>query len=135
MHSKIRWLKASYIAGAVADAGIGVLTLIPGRMGETSVTYPMGLAATLMFGWAVLLVWGYRKPVARKGLLVITIFPVITGLMAAGVYAVAAGIFPFARIVPTSILGIGLIALMGYSYRGARELEADRGPDRMGPPA
>jgi hypothetical protein len=84
----------------------------------------MGLAATLMFGWTVLLLWGYRDPVARKGLLVITIFPVITGLMAAGLYAVAAGIFPAGRIVPTSILGIGLIVLMGYSYLAARGIEA-----------
>ena len=122
MNRKLRWLKASYLAGAVADIGIGILVLIPSRMGQTAVTYPMGLAATLMFGWALLLIWGYRKPVERKGLLVITIFPVITGLMATGLYAVAAGIFPIARIVPTSILGIGLIALMGYSYLNARDL-------------
>jgi hypothetical protein len=124
MSRKIRWLKASFLAGAVADAVIGILTLIPGRMGQAEFTYPMGLAATLMFGWTVLLLWGYRDPVARKGLLVITIFPVITGLMAAGLYAVAAGIFPAGRIVPTSILGIGLIVLMGYSYLAARGIEA-----------
>ncbi len=34
MHRKIRWLKASYLTGAVADVGIGSLTLIPNRMGE-----------------------------------------------------------------------------------------------------
>lgn len=129
MHRKIRWLKASYLAGAVADVAIGVLTLIPSRMGQMEITYPMGLAATVMFGWAALLVWGYWKPVERKGLLVITIFPVITGLMATGLYAVAAGIFPVGRIVPTSILGIGLIALMGYSYLGAKDLESGSGPD------
>ena len=126
MQNKIRWLKASFLAGAVADIGIGILTLIPSRMGESAVTYPMGLAATLMFGWAVLLLWGYRQPVARRGLLVITIFPAITGLMASGVYSVAAGIFPLGRIVPTTILGLGLIALMGYSYFNARDL--DSGP-------
>ena len=125
MHRKIRWLKASYLAGAVADFGAGVLALIPGRMGQTEITYPMGLAATLMFGWSLLLIWAYRKPVERKGILVITIFPVITGLMAAGLYAVAAGIFPVGRIVPSSVVGIGLIALMGYSYLGAKDLEAD----------
>ena len=85
----------------------------------------MGLGASLMFGWSLLLIWAYRKPVERKGILVITIFPVITGLMASGLYAVAAGIFPIARIVPTSILGVGLIALMAYSYLGARGLDAD----------
>lgn len=127
MNRKIRLLKASFLAGAVADAVIGILMLIPSRMGQAEFTYPMGLAATLMFGWTVLMIWGYRQPVARKGLLVITIFPVITGLMAAGLYTVAAGIFTVGRIVPTSILGIGLIALMGYSYLNARGIEA--GPD------
>ncbi len=126
MERTIRWLKVSFLAGAVADVGIGILTLIPARMGESTVTYPMGLAATLMFGWAVLLLWGYRAPVARKGLLVITIFPVITGLMASGVFAVAAGLFPIERIVPTTMLGLGLIALMGTSYLAARGLESGR---------
>jgi len=125
MNRKISLLKASFLAGAVADAGIGVLMLIPSRMGQTEITYPMGLGASLMFGWSLLLIWAYRKPVERKGILIITIFPVITGLMASGLYAVAAGIFPIARIVPTSILGVGLIALMAYSYLGARGLDAD----------
>ena len=129
MHRKIRWLKTSCLAGAVADFGVGVLILIPSRMGQAEITYPMGLAATLMFGWTVLLLWAYRKPVARKGVLVITIFPVITGLMATGLYAVAAGIFPVGRIVPTSIVGIGLVALMGYSYLNARGIETDDSSD------
>lgn len=124
MHRKIRWLKASYLAGAVADFGTGILALIPSRMGQTEITYPMGLAATLMFGWALLLVWGYRKPVERKGVLVITI-AAIPGLLASGLYAVAAGIFPFTKIIPSSVVGIGLIALMGYSYLNARGVEAD----------
>lgn len=129
MQRKIRWLKASFLAGAIADIGVGILTLIPARMGETMVTYPMALASTLMFGWAVLLLWGYRQPVARKGLLVITIFPAITGLMASGVYTAAAGILPVARIVPSTILGLGLIALMGYGYLGARDLNAEGASD------
>lgn len=123
MQRKIRWLKAACLAGAGADFVVGILILIPSRMGHAEMTYPMGLAASLMFGWTALLLWAWRKPVERKGVLVITIFPVITGLMASGVYAVAAGIFPVARIVPTSIFGIGLIALMGYSYLNARGIE------------
>ena len=124
MNQKIRCLKASYLAGAVADFGTGILALIPGRMGESAVTYPMGLAATLMFGWSLLLIWAYWKPVERKGVLVITI-AVILGLLASGLYAVAAGIFPFTKIIPSSVVGIGLIALMGYSYLNARGIEAD----------
>ena len=89
MKSAIRWLKASYIAGAVADGLTGVLILIPSRMGEAGFRYAMGLAAALMFGWTVLLLWGNIKPLERKGILLITIFPVITGLLATGIWASA----------------------------------------------
>lgn len=122
MSEKIRWLKASFMAGAVADGIIGIMMLIPSRMGEAEFRYPMGLAASLMFGWTVLLIWGYQKPVERKGILLITIIPVITGLVATAVYQFATGTFPLERVLPLTCLGIALIALMGYSYFQARNL-------------
>ncbi len=88
-------------------------------MGESELTYPMGLGASLMFGWTVLLLWAYRRPMERRGVLLITIFPVIVGLFATGVWAAAAGRFPVVKILPSSILCIGLVALMGISYRKA----------------
>ena len=124
MNREVAWLRVSYWAGAVADVGIGVLTLVPGRMGETEFRYPMGLAAAVLFGWALLLVWADRRPLERRGVLLPTIF-VILGLLSAGVYAVASGIFPKTRIVPTSLLGAALIVLMGYSYLTAGRLERD----------
>lgn len=122
MKREVLWLRVSYWVGAVADFGIGVLTLVPGRMGETEFRYPMGLAAAVMFGWALLLIWADRRPLERRGVLLLTIL-VILGLLAAGFYAVAAGILPFARIIPTSLLGAALIALMGVSYRKARNIQ------------
>lgn len=116
MQSAVRWLKASYIAGAVADGMIGVLMLLPGRMGESEFRYPMGLGASLMFGWTALLLWAYMRPMERKGVLVLTIFPVISGLMATGIWAVAAGHFPVERILPSSVLGSAMILLMAFSY-------------------
>lgn len=68
-----------------------------------------------MFGWTALLIWAYQRPMERKGILVPTIFPVIGGLLASGNWAVAAGHFPLQKIVPPSILGAILIALMGFS--------------------
>ncbi len=114
--SALRWLRASYLLGAAADGLIGILMLLPGRMGETEFRYPMGLGASLMFGWTGLLLWAYQRPMERKGVLVLTIFPVISGLMATGIWAAAAGHFPVQKIVPSSILGTALILLMGFSY-------------------
>jgi hypothetical protein len=116
MESAVRWLKVSYIAGAVADGLIGILMLLPGRMGETEFRYPMGLGASLMFGWAALLLWANQRPIERKGVLVLTIFPVISGLVATGVWAVAAGHFTVQKIVPSTFLGIALIFLFCFSY-------------------
>ena len=123
MERQVRWLKASYIVGAVADGLIGILMLLPGRMGEAEFRYPMGLGSSLMFGWTALLLWAYRRPMERKRVLLITIFPVISGLMATGIWAVAAGHFSVQKIVPSSILGTALILLMGFSY-----WNATRGP-------
>lgn len=36
--------------------------------------YAMGLAAPLVFGWTLLLVWGDRKLIARRGILALTCF-------------------------------------------------------------
>ena len=120
--TQVGWLRTSYWAGAVADSATGVLILIPDRMGETEFRYSMGLAAALMFGWTLLLVWADRKPVERKGILLITVFPVICGLLLSGIWSVAAGLLPTTRIVPSSIVGAILIVLMLYSYFNAREL-------------
>jgi len=122
MNREVVWLRVSYWTGAVADVGIGVLTLVPGRMGETEFRYPMGLAAAVMFGWALLLIWADRRPLERRGVLLPTIL-VILGLLSAGFFAVASGIFPVARIMPTSVLGAALIVLMGVSYLKAGRIE------------
>lgn len=123
MKSEIRWLKISYIAGAVADGLAGILMLIPNRMGETEFRYPMGLGAALMFGWTALLLWGNIKPLERKGVLLLTIFPVITGLVVSGIWAAASGFFPVEKIIPSLILALALIFLMGFSYLKARSAE------------
>ena len=70
----------------------------------------------MMFGWTALLLWAYKRPLERKGVLLLTIFPVITGLMVTGIWAVVAGHFQIQKIVPWSVIGISLILLMGFSY-------------------
>jgi hypothetical protein len=40
----------------------------------------MGIGASLMAGWTVLLGWAACDPIERRGVLLITFFPVLTGL-------------------------------------------------------
>ena len=123
----VTWLRTSYWAGAVTDGAIGILILMPSRMGETEFRYPMGLAAALMFGWTALLVWADRKPTERKAILLITVFPVITGLLLSGIYAVTTGLLPSTKIIPGLVIGVILIILMLYSYVNARGLGLEEG--------
>ena len=118
---QILWLRASYWLGAVADAFVGVRMLMPDAMGEAGFRYAMGTSSALAFGWTVLLVWADRQPMQRKGILLITIFPVISGLLASGFYASWAGIFSVGRLVPFWVLGAFLIGVMGFSYYNARD--------------
>lgn len=119
---KILWLRASYWAGAIADAIIGVRMLMPSAMGETGYRYAMGTSASLMFGWSLLLIWADRRPVERKGILLLTIFPVVTGLMASGIDPVWDGAIPIGSALPSWILGTSIICLMGFSYYHARDI-------------
>jgi hypothetical protein len=120
--NRVRWLRASYWSGAIADVVIAVLTLIPSRMGLPAFRYPMGLAASLMLAWAVLLLWADRRPVERRGVLPITVF-VIVGLMLSGFYSVALDLLPASQIVPSSVLGALLIGLMLFSYFNAADTD------------
>ncbi|TFG52842.1 MAG: hypothetical protein E4H37_04870 [Gemmatimonadales bacterium] len=116
--TQVTWLRTSYWAGAIADVLVGVLALVPSRMGLPAFRYPMGLAASVMFAWTILLLWADRKPLERRGVLPITVF-VIIGLMLSGVYSVITGLFAVSRIMPTSVLGAVLIVLMLFSYFSA----------------
>ena len=120
---KIAFLRASYWVGAFADAIVGVRMLMPEKMGQEQFSYAMGTSAALMFGWTVLLLWADRKPVERKGVLLITIFPVLAGLMLATIWPLVDGVFPVSRMIPIWVVGVGIIALMGFSYIQARDID------------
>jgi hypothetical protein len=116
MDNAINWLRASFYYGAVADALVGILMLIPSRMGETEFTFAMGLAASLMFGWTALLVWGSKAPMERRGVLLLTIIPVIAGIATSTAWAFAAGVFPLSRAIVWAFVLLSLIVLLGFSY-------------------
>jgi hypothetical protein len=126
MEKQIRWLRVSYWTGAVID-GLAALQLLVPNMFATinqlpdfhpsfAYTYAAGMAASLMLGWMVLLLWADRKPLERKGVLVITIVPVIVGLVVTETWAALSGFISLGALVPILILQATLIALFAYSY-------------------
>ena len=57
-----------------------------------------------------------------KGVLLLTLVPVIAGLLASAIYQVVTGAFPFGMMLPTMVIEVVLIGLMGFSYFNARTL-------------
>jgi hypothetical protein len=134
MDKQIRWLRISYWTGASIDALAAIQMLSPQIFGLTNqlpnfnpghdFTYAMGLGASLMLGWMVLLLWADRKPLERKGILIITVVPVIVGIAIAKIVAVSSGFTMLESAIPTWGLQLVLIALFTLSYRNARRAEA-----------
>jgi hypothetical protein len=61
-------------------------------------------------------VWGSRAPMERRGVLLLTIVPVIAGLAASTAWAFVAGVFPLSRAAVWAVVLLSLIVLMGFSY-------------------
>ena len=90
MDDPVRWLRISYWAGAILDALAALSMLSPEVFAATNglqnfhpgieYRYAMGMGASLMLGWTALLLWADRKPLERKGVLLITLLPVVLGL-------------------------------------------------------
>lgn len=120
MKNKIIWLRVSYWTGAFADGYATYLMLFPKIAHGVEYRYALGLAASLMLGWTFLLIWADRKPVERKGVLLLTVFPVVSGLFVAELYAVYSGLFSVEKMLPTGLFLILLIMLFSFSYFNAR---------------
>ena len=134
MNRPIRWLRISYWTGAVIDGLAAIQMLVPAIFAATNrlpdfhpgpeYTYAMGMGTSLMLGWTVLLIWADRKPVERKGILIITIFPVIVGMITNEIWGVVNSHFlEGGAISPVWILQAVLIALFAFSYLNAGRVE------------
>ena len=87
---KIHFIRGIYWYGALLDGVVGIFMvisvftktlIIPYSSTSKEYQFAMGYAAALMFGWTVLLFWGSLKPIERKTVLLMTIFPVVVGLI------------------------------------------------------
>lgn len=131
MNIQVKWLRICYWAGAILDGLVVIPMLSPkaaGRMldipdfkPDVEYRYAMGVGASLMLGWTFLLLWADRKPVERKGILLLTVFPVLSGLVLSEVVAVTrTDLVEAKRLIPSWIIrGLGGLGLI-LSYLNAR---------------
>jgi hypothetical protein len=126
MKKTVRLLRTAYWVGAVMDglmlfpmlipsvgaAMFGISDFHPGPEYQ----YAMGIGASLMAGWTILLLWANLRPVERRGVILITVVPVILGMAASNIYEAASGMVEVGRIVPMLILQGALLVLFLAAY-------------------
>ena len=95
-------LQIAFWLGAVTD-GLAVIPMLSRRIGTAlfggdpsranfEYRFAMGIGAALMAGWTLLLLWGAASQLLRRDLLLLTVFPVITGIVLATVLAARRGL-------------------------------------------
>jgi hypothetical protein len=129
-HHQLLLLRTSYWLGAIIDAIVAIQLLLPSFWASfdqlttytpsTAFNFALGIASSLMFGWTFLLIWADRKPVERKGVLLLTTFPVIFGLAANNIFAIISGLRPLQSTLPELLLQIGLACFFIFSYLNAK---------------
>jgi hypothetical protein len=80
----------------------------------------MGIGGTLMTGWACLLIWALQDPVGRRGVTLLTAFPVVFGLFLMALFGhLKGGTFNAWILCKTAVLFVSMVT----SYALARGLE------------
>ena len=126
MDSAIRWLRISFWVGAVVDCVAAIQMLypplfafgmsIPAFNPGEDYRYAMGMGASLMLGWTALLLWADRKPLERRGVLPLTVVPVIAGLAVNELHGVRTGFLSLPPVAPVWGLQLVLSSLFLASY-------------------
>ncbi|MFX1389282.1 MAG: hypothetical protein ACFE9Z_04370 [Promethearchaeota archaeon] len=91
MNKSLLFIRITYWWGAILDLLVFIDMLIsvifefsismPNVSTDISYKYQTGTGAFLMLGWTILLIWADRKPIERKDILLMTVIPVVLGIM------------------------------------------------------
>ncbi|MCG8571145.1 MAG: hypothetical protein MJB14_13510 [Spirochaetes bacterium] len=122
-------IKYTYLIGAFIDGFWAVALLFPGLF-KIVVNNPdliiskniyilFIIAASLMLGWTFLLLWGYRQPIARRFVLLLTTFPVVFGIFIGTIISLSGG-RPYTLIFVIKTFLI--MSLMIFSYIKAEKV-------------
>lgn len=115
-------LRICLIVGAVTD-GLAAITMVfpsigavvfggdPSRSRNAEYRFAMNIGASLMAGWTALLIWGSLDPIGRRDVLILTLIPVVSGIVASTVIAVTKQVISRARVVPLWI-HLGLMSIL-----------------------
>ena len=113
-------VQIAFLLGAITD-GLALVPMLSRRIGvslfggdatqdDAAYRYAMGIGSSLMAGWTLLLFWGAASPIERRDLLLLTVFPVITGIVLATAIAARNRVVLPSRVVPLWI-HLGFVSL------------------------
>jgi hypothetical protein len=123
MRRQEHWLRIAFALGAITDA-LALVPMLSPTMAQLmwgtdqpsgSYFFAMGYGASLMFGWTILLLWAYWRPLERRFVALLTLV-VIAGLVATEIVAVLQGAASARRMIPTWVLQAALTGLFGIGY-------------------
>ncbi len=102
------WIGAIFdglmIVPMMSPKAMAVLYGVPGFDPGVEYRVAMAIGSSLMAGWTVLLIWAQMKPVERRGVMLMTLFPVLSCLIASCIYGVTSGFVSPGRMAPTWIM-------------------------------
>ena len=132
MESKVLRLRAVCWIGAVVDLFFAIAMITPslwswmlGLAGyDPTLVHrlDMGVGASLMLGWTMLLLWASHNPIERRGVIALTIFPVITGLGITSALAIYTGVNSIGNLIWVFGMKVILVAIFAYGFHTARQL-------------
>lgn len=132
MESKVLRLRAVCWIGAVVDLLFAIAMISPplwswmlGLSGyDPTLVHrlDMGVGASLMLGWTMLLLWASHNPIERRGVIALTIFPVITGLGITSALAIYTGVNSIGNLIWVFGMKVILVAIFAYGFHTARQL-------------
>jgi hypothetical protein len=128
--------RAACLIGAALDGLVLLPMLIPplaaklfgleGFLPGADYRYAINVAASLMLGWTLLLLWAAVRPIERSGVLGLTAI-IVACLMLAGGHAVVSGFIPLANMLPVLVLQAGLAVLFLVGYLRASHFQSGAG--------
>ncbi len=102
-----------WAVGFLVPPVFGILTGRPDFNPDFQTKIIMGMGGSLMTGWTFLLLWAIRKPIERRFVILLTAFPVVSGMFIISLVDVFYG---NTFIIWALIKGIVLIISMTNSY-------------------
>lgn len=126
MDRRILFIRVCFWLGVIADLLASMPLLfpeiarlmfgLPAVVSDDAYLYASRIGASLMLGWTGLLAWGSHKPLERKDVLLLTVVPVLLGLLVASVLAAQSGFIQVVYLLPLWIFYALIIPMYLVAY-------------------